>query len=606
MIACARGLNMKKIIFSIAILLITLTTICYSQIVLNKGVFKGLTMTTTVFSGAQVVPGNFLGIHFNLYPVDFKNVLNPIPAPTYNYSLYRTFGYAGAAQYFASLWSGLQNGYNSFTGPTSEGGVTSANDFAFTVTGVTNIPPPLSTYTNNGQTFTIHYANISGTSGIIYAGSSSGNPSTSGTLTFAAGFGQTTISFSSWNKVYQFFVSGITTQPSVGSTYTNNGNVYTTLYSAAGNGSGTVFSTGSASPLTTGTLVQTSGTGDATISYSAWGFQDGYYVDQAWGYLDQQMVLQYNGSGTPRQIIFTAWGTPYFATSNQSVASPEGGGFGAGYPPTDVTTSTPNNNIFLTQFVNQVLNRYNLTSAGNPNGYKMITYLEEWNEPQYTTNSYFAGTPSQLATMAKAIWNAVHTFNVNNGQTIKTISPGFTPGGATNPYVFYLDQFLTATVSDGSGDGTTGVNWVDAVCIHPYGQIIPNFTVAQASSATPSTAIANVQTELTAVGLPTSFPIYSTEQGISGNASDPIFTELSDLQKAEYVFQASIYQIIAGYQFAAWFSHDSVYSGMPSSSVNVSNALNLITSIEGKTIVLVQTVGTFMKVTCSDGTVVKF
>lgn len=75
----------------------------------------------------------------------------------------------------------------------------------------------------------------------------------------------------------QFTVSGITTAPTAGATYTNNGSTftveYTTLTGVAPNISGTIAtwtSAGNNNPLASGTLTKASGTGDATIAYSSY------------------------------------------------------------------------------------------------------------------------------------------------------------------------------------------------------------------------------------------------------------------------------------------------------------------------------------------------
>lgn len=75
------------------------------------------------------------------------------------------------------------------------------SDYAFNATGVTTWPAVGDTYTNNGLTYSVLYAPISGTSGIIYT-SHPGDPLPtnhgSSTLTRATGSGDSTISYSSW------------------------------------------------------------------------------------------------------------------------------------------------------------------------------------------------------------------------------------------------------------------------------------------------------------------------------------------------------------------------------------------------------------------------
>lgn len=72
---------------------------------------------------------------------------------------------------------------------------------------------------------------------------------------------------------YTFQVSGITTAPAVGDTYTNSGNTYTLTYvrvsGSAGAQAGQLVATASAAPAASGTLVRTTGAGDANIIFSA-------------------------------------------------------------------------------------------------------------------------------------------------------------------------------------------------------------------------------------------------------------------------------------------------------------------------------------------------
>lgn len=77
------------------------------------------------------------------------------------------------------------------------------------------------------------------------------------------------------NNSYTFQVSGITTNPSVGDTYTNNTVTYTIKYvrtsGSAGALAGQIVATGSGAPSTSGTLVRTAGVGDANITFSSFG-----------------------------------------------------------------------------------------------------------------------------------------------------------------------------------------------------------------------------------------------------------------------------------------------------------------------------------------------
>lgn len=65
-----------------------------------------------------------------------------------------------------------------------------------------------------------------------------------------------------------FNVTGVTVWPTVGAVYTNNGNSYTQFFGPSSGSSGTIFFKGNGIPLNNSTLTKTSGTGDATISYT--------------------------------------------------------------------------------------------------------------------------------------------------------------------------------------------------------------------------------------------------------------------------------------------------------------------------------------------------
>ena len=74
---------------------------------------------------------------------------------------------------------------------------------------------------------------------------------------------------------YTFQVSGITTAPAVGDTYTNNAVTFTITYvrvsGAAGAQAGQLVATGSGAPATSGNLVRTAGSGDDPIAFTQFG-----------------------------------------------------------------------------------------------------------------------------------------------------------------------------------------------------------------------------------------------------------------------------------------------------------------------------------------------
>jgi hypothetical protein len=176
--------------------------------------------------------------------------------------------------------------------------------FVFTVSGLTSVPTPGTTYTHNGSTHTVISAHIRGDSGTIVTGISSGTtvPAASGTLTKASGIGDSTIAFSAWSgwsaadytlvhegrpgwalstfvstglRAQRVTCSGVTVLPTADTetgraVYSDGTNEFIVDH-VFDNGGGDVdlLLRGSVAP-TGGTLTKTHGTaGDATISFSA-------------------------------------------------------------------------------------------------------------------------------------------------------------------------------------------------------------------------------------------------------------------------------------------------------------------------------------------------
>lgn len=77
-----------------------------------------------------------------------------------------------------------------------------------------------------------------------------------------------------WFYCYAFTVSGISTTPGTGSTWTNNGQTFTVRYTnitgTAPSKAGYLMCSGTGPPSASGTLTKTSGTGDATVAFSAY------------------------------------------------------------------------------------------------------------------------------------------------------------------------------------------------------------------------------------------------------------------------------------------------------------------------------------------------
>ena len=120
---------------------------------------------------------------------------------------------------------------------------------------------------------------------------------------------------------YTFTVYSITNNPSIGSTYTNNGTTFTTVYvntsGASGSIAGTIIMTGSGAPNTFGVLTQASGTGDATINFSLEvlnvNITSAKFIAQWQNYLFLANVNINNGTYLPTRIYwcnvrdFTTW-----------------------------------------------------------------------------------------------------------------------------------------------------------------------------------------------------------------------------------------------------------------------------------------------------------
>lgn len=311
-------------------------------------------------------------------------------------------------------------------------------------------------------------------------------------------------------------------------------------------------------------------------------------VSTNWGYLDTVIDTEYAAG---KQILYTIGDTPLWCSSNPTLPDPYGT-LGGTAPPTD--------NIYLNQFITQLITRYNTDIIRNNGGAHKIKFLGTWNEPGLTdanANCFFCGTNAQLAAVSKVIYQAAHA--VDN--SIIVLSPEF-------PF-FDIPTYILPYLETSDGGSGHASDWFDGIAYHPYGTNIPNFVPNLIAS--PSTIYTQLYNAMLTAGM-TPVPIYATEQAItpSNTPSQPNFYILplmNDLIKSEYVFQTSVLEMIAGFQTIIWYAHDDVFFGNPSVSSLVSKALNSAASLAGKTITKVQTInGQTMVVTCSDGTVVSF
>jgi hypothetical protein len=303
---------------------------------------------------------------------------------------------------------------------------------------------------------------------------------------------------------------------------------------------------------------------------------------EAWSVMDTIIDLHYN---LGKDIMFTVWGTPNWAASDPTQDDPYGG-HGGNTPPTSQD--------YLSDFITQLVTRYNTDTIRNNGGHKKIKYIEIWNEPTYAVSSisFFTGSADDLALMAKTIYTAAKAVDA----TITILSPGFSGSS-------YVDDFLNA--SDG-GVGF-GRDYIDGLAFHPYQSKLYGYYIPYDGSY-PSQWDTYIKNALVAGGLASTFPIYATEQGISGDTTSTFFSSMSDISKAQYVFRVSILGIILGWKSVIWYSHDTKFSGNPSTSTNVSHALDLANSLSGKTItkVTMNVRSKEMTVTCSDGTTITY
>jgi hypothetical protein len=155
-----------------------------------------------------------------------------------------------------------------------------------------------------------------------------------------------------------------------------------------------------------------------------------------------------------RDIVFNFTGTPPWASARPD----EAGHYGKG------SDAEPADMRDLADFATAVCQRYR--AKGTP-----ITAFETWNEPKYAGNggvnqgNYFTGTPSALARMAKAVYQAVKAAD----PAALVLSPA--PTGLEYAWQLgdrsgtdHLHSFMGAS----DGEGGTGRDWCDAIAFHSY------------------------------------------------------------------------------------------------------------------------------------------
>lgn len=159
--------------------------------------------------------------------------------------------------------------------------------YTFTTSATSAAIVPGAQFTNNGVTFTVLVAYGSGVTTVVGQGASA--PLASGTLTALGG-------------QYAFTAAATTVGIGAGSTYTNNGQTFTAPISL--NPGVTSFAlNGTGAPTASGTLTLASGTGPATITFTAESSTVGpatitYSADAALSGITAAATYTYNNNGT--------------------------------------------------------------------------------------------------------------------------------------------------------------------------------------------------------------------------------------------------------------------------------------------------------------------
>ena len=193
---------------------------------------------------------------------------------------------------------------------------------------------------------------------------------------------------------YTLTVSGITVKPTVLSVYSNNSINFTTqatnLSGSAGSISGTITVTGSSAPTSSGTLTFVSGTGDATIAFSA----------------EAQQAM--NGSGGPTSATIPAGQSLFLVAERDS----SGNLFWGAHLWNGSSSSAPYN----------IANFY--SSIGNSGSTATTLY----------TASIPGGTLNANGQKLHALWSGVYTNNTNVKSLAVTFAGGsnFMPIGSSS------------------------------------------------------------------------------------------------------------------------------------------------------------------------------
>lgn len=224
-------------------------------------------------------------------------------------------------------------------------------------------------------------------------------------------------------------------------------------------------------------------------------------------------IAEHSGAG--REIIFTVFGSPTWASARPS----EAGAYGLG------SAAEPASMTYLADFVTAVMNRAN----------GAITAVEVWNEPNNST--FYTGNKTQLVLMTKTIADAARA--VDSGvQVISSPVTNFsvTVGASAE---LYLQQYLAT--SDGSGG--VAADHVNIIGVHLY-------TPAGRTSSLID-IIGNINTAITAAGV-SGKQIWDTESGIIS----PDAVEVSDVRYENLFARQALLSAALGISRSCWYGFD--------------------------------------------------
>jgi hypothetical protein len=313
--------------------------------------------------------------------------------------------------------------------------------------------------------------------------------------------------------------------------------------------------------------------------HNASGDFTGGTTSAAWEKLDETMDLHRLAG---RDIVYSIYGCPSFDVQAAFASSPDMyGGLGGGSPPNTIGTRGIYSNVYvhLFDFVERLVTRYNTETLRSNDGQKAIKFMQTWNEPiftGYTATSFFYGTASEMALMARTVKLAAQSVDPN----IVVTGPSFTGN------VAYISQFLNASDTVGGN----GRDHVDAVSYHPYYADVPGVRRPRSTSPNLITLNDQIRAAIVAGGLASNTLLYGFEQGTTADASgvDVVWHWPPEIH-AQYIRRVSTLQAALGWQSAVWYHYDRNFSGNAARQKAVADALNAVhTQIAGNTLTKIE------------------